>query len=91
MEAVALGVKTIGHPPSDSLRRAYCAYDEERTPLPFLVRNHAIVDEGVDGLIAAPSGWVEEQRSGTWATVRYARKLGRRIWIVLPDGRVKEE
>lgn len=90
-EAILLGVKTVGHPPIDGRRRAYCTYDEEREPKPFLERNRDIVRDGVDGLIACPGGFVEEWRSGTWATVRCARKLGRRIWIVRPDGRVIEE
>lgn len=88
-EAVALGVSTVGHPPLRWPKRAWCAYTEEREPKDYIARNHCIVNEGVHGLIAAPSGWVEEVRSGTWATIRFARKLGRRIWIVLPDGRVQ--
>lgn len=87
-----LGVMTIiGHPPEQGNRRAFLDYDEEREPKSYLKRNHDIVDEGVDGLIAAPNGWVEELRSGTWATVRYARKLKRRIWIIRPDGTLRKE
>lgn len=90
-EAVALGIKTIAHPPTEGRKRACLEYDEVRQPKPYLDRNRDIAFESVDGLIAAPSGWVEEQRSGTWATVRYARKLRRHIWIVRPDGSVKVE
>ena len=89
--AQRLGVKTIGHPPIDPSRRANLAYDEEREPFTYLKRNADIVNEGVDGLIATPSGWAEELRSGTWMTIRYARKRGRKIWIVRPDGSVVEE
>jgi len=39
----------------------------------LLERNHKIVD-AVSILIAAPRSLAEEVRSGTWATVRYARK-----------------
>lgn len=56
----------------------------------YLDRNRAIVDFGQDGLIACPSG-PEERRSGTWSTVRYARKQGKRIFIVWPDGTITEE
>ena len=87
-EAILLGIATIGHPPSDGKMRAFLDYNEERPARPYLVRNELIVAEGVDGLIAAPKGWVEEQRSGTWATVRAARKSHRHIWIVLPDGKI---
>ena len=45
-----------------------------------LVRNHKIVDE-CDFLIAAPCG-PEQLRSGTWATIRYARKIGKSHWLV---------
>jgi hypothetical protein len=42
-------------------------------------------------LVAAPSGTTELRRSGEWATIRYARKLGRAIWLVFPDGTVHVE
>lgn len=90
-EATFADVETIGHPPTDSKKRAYCLYDQERAPLPYLDRNRAIVFEGVDGLIATPWGYAEELRSGTWATVRYARAAKRHIWIIQPDGTIQEE
>lgn len=90
--AVSLGVKTIGHPPDNVGRRAYCAYDEERLPAPYLMRNRHIVAEADGGLIATPSGWTEQFRgSGTWATIRYARKARRKIWIIVPDGTIMFE
>ena len=64
--------------------------DEVRDPLPYLERNRAIVD-ACDILIACPKGMQEEQRSGTWATVRYARRRDRPIVIVWPDGTVTRE
>lgn len=88
-EATDLGIRRIGHPPSDGGRRAFLAYDEERAPKSYIARNKDIAKEGIDGLIAAPKGFVEEQRSGTWATIRAAQRLGRYVMIVLPDGRVK--
>lgn len=57
----------------------------EREPGPYLWRNHQIVD-ATSALIAAPFGFEEELRSGTWATVRYARKLGRPVRFFWPDG-----
>ena len=66
-EAMLLGIATVGHPPSDGKKRAFLDYNEEWAPQPYLVRNRDIVGSGIDGLIAAPDGWVEEQRSGTWA------------------------
>lgn len=91
-EATALGIYTIGHPPDLKGRRAFCDYNEMRDEKPYLVRDKAIVAESPDGLIAAPRGFIEVQRgSGTWATIRYARKAKRKIWIVWPDGDITFE
>lgn len=50
-----------------------------------LRRNRKIVDV-TEALIACPASRREEQRSGTWATVRYARSKRRPIYMVWPDG-----
>lgn len=88
--AKSLGHWSVGHPPLNFYKRAFCDFDEERRPQEFLVRNKIIVDES-DQLIATPKGFVEELRSGTWSTIRYARKNVTSIVIVWPDGRVTEE
>jgi hypothetical protein len=88
------GIHRVGHPPSDGKARSFLDYEETRSELPYMERNLAIAREGVDGLVAAPQGWVEINRGrdgGTWSTVRRARSLGRRIWIVRPDGSVMVE
>jgi predicted Rossmann fold nucleotide-binding protein DprA/Smf involved in DNA uptake len=33
----------------------------------------------------------EETRSGTWSTVRYARRVGRPVIVVRPSGRIERE
>jgi hypothetical protein len=81
------GLRIIGHPPVKFTKRAWCRFHEKREPKPYLVRNHDIVDE-TDVLIACPNSTVEIIRSGTWATIRYARRIGRIILIVYPDGRI---
>lgn len=49
---------------------------------PPLERNTDIVDM-CDILIAVPiDPEVEEQRSGTWATIRYAKKMGKKIVMI---------
>lgn len=53
------------------------------TPQDPLERNKLIV-EHCDVLIAAPKSRQEERRSGTWATIRYARKLKKPIYIIWP-------
>ena len=88
------GITRVGHPPTDGKARAFLQYEKECPALPYLERNMEIARGGVDGLIAAPAGWVEVIRGndgGTWSTVRRARKLGRRIWIVRPDGSIRKE
>jgi hypothetical protein len=77
-----LGLPVVIHPPSDPKHRAFCKPSRDvRAPKPYLERNHDIVDE-TDVLIACPSSLREELRSGTWATVRYARKQSKPLWII---------
>jgi len=78
------------HPPEDSKKRAFTRYQESYPEKPFLVRNQDIVN-ATDLLIACPKGQHEEQRSGTWATVRYARKQKGVIVILWPDGKYTYE
>jgi predicted Rossmann fold nucleotide-binding protein DprA/Smf involved in DNA uptake len=57
---------------------------------PYLVRNETIVKQS-QVLLAAPRTSKDEQRSGTWHTIRYARKMKRKIYIVMPDGVIRKE
>lgn len=81
--ALELGFYIIQHPPINKYKRAFTDADEIREPKPYLERNHAIVDE-TDILIACPGETTEQLRSGTWATVRYARKQNKKIVIIYP-------
>ncbi len=77
------------HPCNIKSKRAHCSGANVVAAIrPPLARNHDIVDE-TDILIAAPRRMIPELRSGTWATVRYAQKTGRRVTILWPDGRVE--
>ena len=51
----------------------------------YLARNREIVDAS-DELIATPGDMGEELRSGTWATIRYARRRRKMVTVVWPDG-----
>lgn len=76
------------HPPSDDKIRAYCNPEgcEIRLEKPYITRNHEMIDE-TDRLIATPKTVQEElMGSGTWATIRYARKLKRPVMVIFPDG-----
>lgn len=82
-------VNIVGHPPtwSGSVVKLTC-----HTILPedtYLKRNKEIVDS-TDFLIATPDA-KERGGSGTWKTVRYARKKGKRIYIIHKNGRVSIE
>lgn len=78
------------HPPDDPKKRAFTAYQKSYPEKPFLDRNEDIVD-ATEILIACPKGQAEERRSGTWATIRYARKQGGIIIILWPDGKYTYE
>jgi hypothetical protein len=52
-------------------------------------RNHTMVDRSAL-LVACPAQDHEILRSGTWATIRYARKRCISVTIIWPDGTVKE-
>jgi hypothetical protein len=72
------------HPPSDPKARAWTSNAIILPPKPYLARNKDIVDS-TDVLLAAPEG--EERsypRSGTWATVRYAKARGKLVLVVYP-------
>lgn len=71
--------KEVGSP-----LRANCVGTVHRV-LPPLERNRVIVDL-CELLLVTPRGMAEESRSGTWATIRYARTKDKPIRIVFPDG-----
>lgn len=70
------GVKTRAHGPAHEIMR----------PKDYIVRDQDIVDNS-EYLWACPDG-KERIRSGTWTTVRMARKKGLSITIIMPDGEV---
>lgn len=83
------GIWIAGHPPTDPSKRAFCEFDLEYEPLPYLERDIKIV-ETTGFLIAAPRTHEEQVRSGTWFTYRQARKRLRKVFLVTPDGQVWE-
>lgn len=76
------------HPPLIQTKRAFKTACEYRDPKPYLDRNHDIVDE-TKLLVATPKSAQEELRSGTWATIRYAVRKKKDVYIVFPDGSVE--
>jgi hypothetical protein len=77
-------IRIVIHPPREAIERAFSVGDDIRLPQTYLQRNHNIVDE-TDFLIAAPKDRTEVLRSGTWATIRYARAKGLKMAILYPE------
>lgn len=100
-QARAMGISRIIHPSNIDAKRAFSHRSDAEWPgqaakttildaLPPLDRNKNIVDRsGI--LLAHPKSDREEQRSGTWSTVRYARRIGRHIIVIWPNGTWIEE
>ena len=67
-------IKIIIHPPNDNKLRSFCKSEFILPSKPYLDRNKDIVND-TNILIAFPSSEIELLRSGTWSTIRYARKI----------------
>lgn len=85
------GKYTVCHPPIKSKTRAFTfPNDETRPQYDYITRDHHIVNES-EFLIGCSRGMEEIVRSGTWTTIRYARKKNRPILILFPDGSYRVE
>jgi hypothetical protein len=81
-----LGIPIVIHPSTLIEQRAFSkGAIKEFAPLPPLERNRIIVDSS-DFIIAAPGETHEVLRSGTWATIRYAKRRGKKLYIIYPNG-----
>lgn len=83
------GLVIITHPPTNPSKRAWKSSAIELKPKPYLDRNRDIAT-ACDILIAAPDG-PEHLRSGTWSTVRAARKAQKKILIIDQSGNTKPD
>lgn len=84
--------RLIAHPgdnPGKTDKAAVAVADETHPVRPNLDRNRDMVD-AAEILLACPKG-PEAARSGTWATVRYARSVGITVVLFWPDGRTTDE
>jgi hypothetical protein len=88
--------RIVIHPPTASKKRAWCRSKHSKlacsigktlvTELPvkpYIERNHDIVD-ATDSLVATPNTVHEVRRSGTWATIRYAKRMHKPVEIIDP-------
>jgi len=85
------GYCPIIHPPVDPSHRAWREVPAHlmRQEKTHFARNRDIVDE-TTALIATPFETTEQPKGGTWYTVRYARKQGKTVVLILPDGSIKQ-
>ncbi len=83
-----VGFRIICHPPTNESKRAFFPSDETWPAAPYLDRNKTIVNRSRE-MIATPGEFEEQLRSGTWSTIRYARKTRKPVSIVFPDGSVR--
>ena len=91
--AQSLGIRVVVHPPELDAKRAFVTLsegtarqhaDEIHVPRPYLKRNHDIVS-ACKLLIATPREHHEQRRSGTWATIRFAKfSYGVEVLIIEP-------
>jgi hypothetical protein len=77
-----------GHLPNWVCPLALEASNAVQEPRKTTERNWEIVERS-DAVIACPKGTEDaDYRSGTWMTIRAAKKLRRPVTVILPDGSV---
>lgn len=86
--AINLGTVCVIHPPLDPSLRAFRVALDIREPKGYFARNRDIVDES-EVLIGLPATMFETG-GGTWYTINYAKKVGKPIRIIYPDGTIEE-
>lgn len=73
------------HPPIYSNKRAFRKGDVMYAEDHYIPRDRKIVDS-TECLIGTPKSDTEELRSGTWTTIRHARKTGKPHFILKRNG-----
>jgi hypothetical protein len=81
-------VQIFVHPPKEKKFRANCGGNYIAPEKNYIARDYDIVD-ACKRIIAVPYQKKELIRSGTWLTIRYARKANKEITIIYPDGKKK--
>jgi hypothetical protein len=81
------GYCPVIHPPTNPSLRAWRKVPAHlmKPERPYLTRNRNIVD-AAQVIIAAPADPFEG-KGGTWSTIRYARRTGKPLHVIQPDGR----
>ncbi len=87
--ALRLGYRVIEHPgPAADSWRVDGKCHDRRPHKTHFARNRDIVNES-QIMLATPAEEQEQDRGGTWYTIRYARKVGVPLVIVYPGGTIE--
>ncbi len=87
-----LGIAIVIHQPFSDKERAFCTGAIDQRPRKDFGEQSESIVNATEILIATPDGMKERVRgSGTWMTVRKARKAYKAIVICFPDGSRKAE
>lgn len=92
---IALGqgisIQLHGHPCDKPEYRANNLFEVDHPVKEPLIRNKDIVNWS-DIIFATPAQQTELVRgSGTWATIRYTRRVGKELYLIWPNGRYTHE
>lgn len=85
--ALNLGICVQVHPPKERVFRAWCVGEVLRDEEEYLMRDKIIVLES-DLILACPKS-MNNWTGGTWWTIRYAEKMGKKVYIIKPDGTIR--
>ncbi len=86
--AHSIRIPSIIHPPIKSALRALMISNDIREPKNYFARNRDIVSDS-KVLIGTPVTDFETD-GGTWYTINYAKKQGKPVRIIYPDGSVEK-
>ncbi len=74
------------HPPTSDVHRAFKEGDSSWPEKGYFERNRDIVDSS-EVLIGCPAT-AKQTKGGTWYTINYGCKVGKPVFIILPNGKV---
>lgn len=87
--AVKRGIDIHIHPPIEGkLRKFNNDYKSIEECKNYFARNRDIVNSS-DVTLGFPKQNTRQHKGGTWYTIKYAEKQGKKLYIIYPDGRVE--
>jgi len=86
VESLYPEIETHSHPPINQSLRAFHKSKVIHPEKEYLDRNKDIVNS-VDVMVCFPDG-PEKLRSGTWSTIRYAKKVLKNVLVFDKDGQI---